>query len=71
MVPGHILDDQDLVETLEKSKGMSEEIKKRVSHAEDTEKELNQARHKYLPVSTARLLIYWFIEVYAAERLII
>ena len=48
---GHILDDKDLVETLQKSKGMSEEIHNRVSQSEEAEKKLNIARKRYLPVS--------------------
>ncbi len=50
---GHILDDEDLVETLQMSKGMSEEIHKRVEQSEETEKKLNLARQKYLPASTS------------------
>ena len=50
--PGHILDDQDLVDTLDKSKKMSGEIEKRVIESEDTQKKIEQARKKYLPVST-------------------
>lgn len=50
---GHILDDQDLVETLQKSKGMSGEIEKRITQSEEAEKKLNVARKKYLPVSTS------------------
>lgn len=49
---GHILDDQDLVDTLEKSKKMSGEIQKRVGESEVTQKKIEQARKKYLPVST-------------------
>ena len=48
---GHILDDQDLVDTLDKSKKMSGEIEKRVVESEDTQKKIEQARKKYLPVS--------------------
>ena len=47
---GHILDDQDLVETLQKSKGMSGEIETRIYQSEEAEKKLNAARKKYLPV---------------------
>ena len=52
LFPGHILDDQDLVETLQKSKVMSAEMRVRVEQSEDAEKKLNLARKKYLPVST-------------------
>ena len=48
---GNILDDEDLVKTLHQSKGMAAEIKKRVQLSEETEKQLNHARQKYLPVS--------------------
>ena len=39
------------METLQRSKGMSAEIHKRVAQSEDTEKLLSVARKKYLPVS--------------------
>lgn len=48
---GHILDDQDLVDTLQQSKGKSSEITNRVAQSEETEKKLNLARKRYLPVS--------------------
>ena len=48
---GHILDDHDLVETLQASKGMSEEMHMRVQNSRLTEQELNAARKKYLSVS--------------------
>ena len=54
---GHILDDQDLVETLKKSKVMSAEMRVRVEQSEEAEKKLNQARQKYLPVSPGRIEI--------------
>ena len=50
-IPGHILDDQDLIQTLEKSKDMAAEIKQRIHQSEITEKKLNVARKRYLPVS--------------------
>ena len=50
---GHILDDQDLVDTLDKSKKMSGEIESRVGQSEDTQKNIELARKKYLPVSIA------------------
>lgn len=50
MFSGHILDDQDLVETLQQSKGMAGEIYERVKQSEEMEKKLNQARKRYLPV---------------------
>lgn len=56
--PGHILDDQDLVDTLQQSKGKSSEITKRVAQSEETEKKLNLARKRYLPVSLANHRTY-------------
>lgn len=61
VIPGNILDDQDLVETLQKSKGMSSEIKDRVEQSEDAEQELNTARKKYLPVATRGALLYFIL----------
>ena len=39
------------MQTLQQSKAMSEEVHKRVAKSEVTEKQLNQARQRYLPVS--------------------
>lgn len=48
---GHILDDEDLIGTLQQSKTMSVEIGSRVNLSEQTEKDMNNMRKKYLPVS--------------------
>ena len=45
-----ILDDQDLVETLQQSKGMAKEIYERIAQSEDAEKRLSLARKRFLPV---------------------
>ncbi|XP_041352994.1 dynein heavy chain 6, axonemal-like isoform X2 [Gigantopelta aegis] len=58
---GHILDDQDLVDTLQKSKGMAEEIYHRVNQSEETEKKLNIARKRYLPVATRGAVLYFVL----------
>ena len=47
-----ILDDQDLVETLQQSKGMAKEIYERIAQSEEAEKRLSLARKRFLPVST-------------------
>ena len=47
-----ILDDQDLVETLQQSKGMAKEIYERIAQSEDAEKRLSLARKRFLPVCT-------------------
>ncbi|XP_071080158.1 dynein axonemal heavy chain 6-like [Haliotis cracherodii] len=58
---GHILDDQVLVETLQKSKGVSQEIYERVGQSVETEKKLNQARKRYLPVATRGAVLYFVL----------
>ncbi|CAL1542606.1 unnamed protein product [Lymnaea stagnalis] len=58
---GHLLDDEDLVLTLQQSKAKSQEIYKRVAESEETEKHLNLARKRYLPVATRGSVIYFVI----------
>ncbi|KAK3092231.1 hypothetical protein FSP39_000084 [Pinctada imbricata] len=58
---GHILDDQDLVDTLQQSKGKSEAIHKRVAQSEETEKKLSLARKRYLPVATRGATLYFVL----------
>ncbi|XP_033124826.1 dynein heavy chain 6, axonemal-like [Anneissia japonica] len=58
---GHILDDQDLVETLEMSKKMSEEIHQRLLQSEITQKELDHARKKYISVATRGAILYFVL----------
>lgn len=54
-ISGHLLDDQDLIKTLEQSKAKSLEIYERVTQSEETEKKLNMARKRYLPVCISYL----------------
>ncbi|XP_077989551.1 dynein axonemal heavy chain 6-like [Glandiceps talaboti] len=58
---GHILDDQDLVETLQTSKKMSEEILHRVEESEVTQKKIEVARQKYMPVATRGAVLYFVL----------
>lgn len=58
---GHILDDQDLVETLQQSKGKNLEISTRVQQSEVTEKSINVARKKYLPVARRGAVLYFVL----------
>ncbi|KAL8598268.1 hypothetical protein ACOMHN_035218 [Nucella lapillus] len=58
---GHILDDQDLVDTLEQSKGKNQEIYTRVQRSEDTEKSINMARKKYLSVARRGAVLYFVL----------
>eukprot|EP00116_Pleurobrachia_bachei_P000174 sb/3460436/ len=56
---GNILDDEELIETLNDSKVMSKEINKRLKEAEETEEMISKARAKYLPVATRGSVIYF------------
>lgn len=56
---GNILDDEDLISTLNQSKTTSEAVKERVYLAEFTEKDINVAREKYIPVSTRGAICYF------------
>ncbi|XP_067943512.1 dynein axonemal heavy chain 6-like [Watersipora subatra] len=58
---GHILDDEDLISTLEQSKTMSLEIGKRMNLSEQTEKDMNIMRQKYLPVATRGAVLYFVL----------
>ncbi|XP_072105024.1 dynein axonemal heavy chain 6-like isoform X2 [Mobula birostris] len=59
---GNILDDQDLIDTLQKSKDMSKEIKLRIEASEENEKKITAARQKYLPVATQGSILYFVID---------
>jgi dynein heavy chain, axonemal len=58
---GNILDDQTLIDVLSESKTTSVSISQRVAESELTEKEINDARQRYLPVATRGSLIYFVI----------
>ncbi|XP_076873752.1 dynein axonemal heavy chain 6 isoform X2 [Brachyhypopomus gauderio] len=58
---GNILDNEELVQTLQESKVMSEAIKSRLEEAESTEQMINAAREKYRPVATRGSVVYFVI----------
>ncbi|RKO89719.1 dynein heavy chain and region D6 of dynein motor-domain-containing protein [Blyttiomyces helicus] len=58
---GNILDDEELIDTLNQSKVTSAAIKERVAQAETTEKEINVAREKYRPVAIRGSVLYFVI----------
>ncbi|XP_066516038.1 dynein axonemal heavy chain 6 isoform X2 [Hoplias malabaricus] len=58
---GNILDNQELVQTLQESKVTSEAIKSRLEEAEATELMINTAREKYRPVATRGSVMYFVI----------
>ncbi|XP_051881424.1 dynein axonemal heavy chain 6-like [Pristis pectinata] len=59
---GHILDDQDLIDTLQQSKDMSTEIKLRIEASEENEKKITAARQKYLPMATRGSILYFVVD---------
>lgn len=58
---GNILDDKDLIETLDKSKKTSARITQQVKEAEDTEQEIDSLREKYRPVAYQASVLYFCI----------
>ncbi|KAI9203256.1 dynein heavy chain and region D6 of dynein motor-domain-containing protein [Polychytrium aggregatum] len=58
---GNILDDEELINTLNQSKVTSAAIKERVAQAEQTEKEINIARERYRPVAIRGSVLYFVI----------
>ena len=56
---GNILDDEELINTLNQSKVTSAAINDRVALAETTEIEINTAREKYRPVAVRGSLLYF------------
>lgn len=58
---GNILDDEELINTLNQSKVTSAAIKERVALAEQTEKDINVAREKYRPVAQRGSILYFVL----------
>ncbi|KAI8801429.1 dynein heavy chain and region D6 of dynein motor-domain-containing protein [Cladochytrium replicatum] len=58
---GNILDDEELINTLNQSKITSAAIKERVTQAEQTEREINIAREKYRPVAIRGSVLYFVV----------
>ena len=58
---GNILDDEDLIKTLDDSKKMADAIQTRVLQSEETEEVINQNREKYMPVATRGAVLYFVL----------
>ncbi|KAG3118423.1 Dynein heavy chain 6, axonemal [Phytophthora idaei] len=58
---GNVLDDQDLIDTLQSSNVTSRIIKERVLESESTEIEINRAREEYRCVATRGSIIYFVV----------
>jgi hypothetical protein len=56
---GNILDDEQLINTLNNSKLTSGMISNRVKEAEETERSINEAREHYRPTSTRGSILYF------------
>lgn len=59
--PGNILDDEDLITTLDESKTMADVIHSRVVQSEETEAKINLSRERYLPVATRGAVLYFVL----------
>ena len=58
---GNILDNEELVDTLNNSKETSEIIAARLKEAEETEKEISEARKKYNSISNRGSVLYFVV----------
>lgn len=58
---GNILDDEELISTLNKSKITSAAIKERVALSEITEQDINVAREKYRPVALRGAILFFVL----------
>ncbi|ERE72971.1 dynein heavy chain 14, axonemal-like protein [Cricetulus griseus] len=58
---GNVLDDEEIVETLRKSKMTSNEISKRIKETEKAEGEIEAIRKSYLPIATRGALLYFLM----------
>lgn len=58
---GNILDDEDLITTLDESKKMADVIQTRVLQSEETEEIINLNREKYMPVATRGAVLYFVL----------
>uniref|UniRef100_UPI00398EE57F dynein axonemal heavy chain 6-like isoform X2 n=1 Tax=Pristiophorus japonicus TaxID=55135 RepID=UPI00398EE57F len=59
---GHILDDQDLIDTFQQSKDMSKEIELRINASEENEKKIMVARKRFLPMATRGSVLYFVMD---------
>jgi dynein heavy chain, axonemal len=60
-VQGNILDDEELINTLSKSKATSNQISAKVAEAEATERQIDEARELYRPVAARASLLFFCI----------
>ncbi|CAM4551630.1 unnamed protein product [Caretta caretta] len=58
---GHILDDQDLIDNLKRTKVTSKEIFERVEASAKTEATIEKTRKSYLPIATRGAVLYFVV----------
>lgn len=58
---GCVLDNEEIVDTLRKSKITSDEISKRISETQKAESEIQATRKNYLPIATRGALLYFVV----------
>ncbi|XP_039385914.1 dynein heavy chain 14, axonemal isoform X18 [Mauremys reevesii] len=58
---GHILDDQDLIDNLQRTKVTSKEIFERVEASAKTEAAIEKTRKNYLPIATRGAVLYFVV----------
>jgi dynein heavy chain len=58
---GDILENQELIDGLQKSKKMSTDISKRVEQSKITEKGIDETRKKYIPVAKRAAILFFSI----------
>ncbi|EPQ07949.1 Dynein heavy chain 14, axonemal [Myotis brandtii] len=56
-----VLDNEEIIDTLRKSKITSNEISKRISETEKAESEIQATRKNYLPIATRGALLYFVV----------
>ncbi|PNJ39368.1 DNAH14 isoform 1 [Pongo abelii] len=58
---GSVLDDEEIIDTLRKSKITSNEISKRIEATKKAESEIQAIRKNYLPIATRGALLYFLV----------
>uniref|UniRef100_A0A8C5W1I2 Dynein axonemal heavy chain 14 n=1 Tax=Microcebus murinus TaxID=30608 RepID=A0A8C5W1I2_MICMU len=60
-IQGFVLDDEEIIDTLRKSKMRSNEISKRIKATKKAESEIQATRKNYLPIATRGALLYFLV----------
>uniref|UniRef100_A0A2K6F430 Dynein axonemal heavy chain 14 n=1 Tax=Propithecus coquereli TaxID=379532 RepID=A0A2K6F430_PROCO len=60
-IQGFLLDDEEIIDTLRKSKMTSNEISKRIKATKEAESKIQATRKNYLPIATRGALLYFIV----------